>query len=79
MRELRFQPADAERAIDELLRDGRVRVETSGDFDSLFRRYDIRCAYVPDDSLVTMRLLESGGWTPLFRDTDWAVLAATPR
>jgi hypothetical protein len=54
-----------------------VRVEASGDFDSLFRRYDIRCAYVPDDSLVTMRLLESGGWTPLFRDTHWAVLAAT--
>jgi hypothetical protein len=56
-----------------------VRVETSGDFASLFQRYDIRCAYIPDDSLVNTRLLESGGWTPLFRDASWAVLAATTR
>jgi hypothetical protein len=56
-----------------------VRIETSGDFASLFQRYDIRCAYIRDDSLVTMRLLESGGWTPLFRDASWAVLAATTR
>ena len=56
-----------------------VRVETSGDFENLFQRYDIRCAYIPDDSLVTKRLLDSGGWTPLFRDTHWAVLTATTR
>jgi hypothetical protein len=56
-----------------------VRVETSGDFANLFQRYDIRCAYIPDGSLVATRLLESGGWTPLFRDANWAVLAATTR
>jgi hypothetical protein len=51
-----------------------VRVESSGDFESLFRRYDIHCAYVPADSLVSGRLSKAG-WKTLFRDARWAVLA----
>ena len=51
-----------------------VRVETTGDFEATFRRYDIRCAYTPAESVVTARLLDSG-WTPLYKDTQWAVLA----
>ena len=49
-----------------------VRVETTGDFEPLFQRYDIHCAYVPADSLVSGRLSRAG-WTPLFRDARWAV------
>ena len=33
-----------------------VQVESTGDFEPLFRRYDIRCAYVPAESLVSVRL-----------------------
>jgi hypothetical protein len=51
-----------------------VRVESSGDFESLFRRYDIHCAYVPADSLVSGRLSRAG-WKTLFRDARWAALA----
>ena len=53
-----------------------VRVETTGDFAATFRRYDIRCAYMPAPSLVTARLVQAG-WKPLYRDARWAVLAAT--
>ena len=52
-----------------------VRVETTGDFAATFRRYDIRCAYTPADSILTSKLLDAG-WTPLYRDTSWAVLSA---
>jgi hypothetical protein len=51
-----------------------VRVESSGDFESLFQRYDIHCAYVPADSLVSGRLSRAG-WKTLFRDVRWTVLA----
>jgi hypothetical protein len=51
-----------------------VRVEMTGDFENVFQRYDIHCAYVPADSVVGGRLLRAG-WTPLFRDARWAVLA----
>ena len=51
-----------------------VRVETTGDFEHVFQRYDIHCAYVPADSLVSVRLLRAG-WIPLFRDARGAVLA----
>jgi len=51
-----------------------VRVESTGDFEQLFHRYDIRCAYVPADSLVSVRLSQSG-WRTLFRDARWAVLS----
>ena len=49
-----------------------VRVESTGDFERLFRRYDIHCAFVPGDSLVSAHL-SAAGWTPLFRDAIWAV------
>ena len=51
-----------------------VRVESTGDFEHVFQRYDIHCAYVPADSLVSVRLLRAG-WITLFRDARWAVLA----
>jgi hypothetical protein len=51
-----------------------VGVESSGDFEHLFQRYDIHCAYVPADSLVSARLSRAG-WRTLFRDARWAVLA----
>jgi hypothetical protein len=51
-----------------------VIVERTGDFEPVFQRYDIHCAYVPADSPVSLRLAR-GGWTPLFRDARWAVFA----
>jgi len=51
-----------------------VRVESSGDFEQLFHRYDIHCAYLPAQSLVSARLSRAG-WRTLFRDARWAVLA----
>jgi hypothetical protein len=51
-----------------------VRVEMTGDFENVFQRYDIHCAYVPADSVVSVRLVRAG-WVPLFRDAHWAVLA----
>jgi hypothetical protein len=51
-----------------------VRAETTGDYRSLFERYDVGCAYVPSDALVTRRLIDAG-WRPLYRDARWAVLA----
>jgi len=51
-----------------------VRAETTGDYRPLFERYDVGCAYVPSDALVTRRLIDAG-WTPLYRDARWAVLA----
>jgi hypothetical protein len=51
-----------------------VRVEATGDFKDVFQRYDIHCAYVPADSLVSGRLVQAG-WTTLFRDAHWTVLA----
>jgi hypothetical protein len=51
-----------------------VRVETTGDFAATFRRYDIHCAYMPANSLVTRHLVDAG-WRSLYRDARWAVLA----
>jgi hypothetical protein len=51
-----------------------IVVERTGDYEPVFQRYDIHCAYVPADSAVSVRLLRSG-WTPLFRDARWAVFA----
>jgi len=51
-----------------------VRVETTGDHESVFDRYDIHCAYMPADSVVSGRLVRAG-WTILFRDESWVVLA----
>jgi len=51
-----------------------VRIEQSGNADDAFRRYGIRCAYVPVDSLVGNRLRDAG-WRTLYRDRRWTVLA----
>jgi hypothetical protein len=48
-------------------------VEATGDFAPTFGRYRIGCAYMPAESIVTSRLLDSG-WTPLYKDSQWAVL-----
>jgi hypothetical protein len=48
-------------------------VETTGDFAPTFGRYRITCAYMPAESIVTARLIDSG-WTPLYKDSRWAVL-----
>jgi len=51
------------------------RVERSGEYDELFRRYRIECAYLPADSLVASRLVNAG-WRSLYReDHQWTVLA----
>ena len=49
-------------------------VEASGIFERLFARYDVGCAYVPAESAVSGNLVRAG-WTPLFRDPNWAVFA----
>ncbi len=51
-----------------------VAAESSGDARELFARYGIRCAYVPAGSAVADGLTRSG-WTTLYRDKVWAVLA----
>ncbi len=51
-----------------------VQVETSGEFERLFERYGIRCAYLPAASRVGAALVRAG-WTPVFRDSAWAVLS----
>jgi hypothetical protein len=51
-----------------------VRMEATGDSADTFRRYDIHCAYLPAQSLVGRRLMEKG-WTSLYQDDQWAVLA----
>jgi len=51
-----------------------VQVETSGEFERLFERYGIRCAYLPAASRVGA-VLVCAGWTPVFRDSAWAVLS----
>jgi hypothetical protein len=48
--------------------------ESSGDVTALFARYGIRCAYVPAGSAVADGLIRAG-WTPLYRDGAWTVLA----
>lgn len=51
-----------------------MAVESSGDFERLFQRYDIHCAYVPAASKVSAGLVRAG-WMPLFRDSTWTVLS----
>jgi hypothetical protein len=51
-----------------------VRIEQTGNPDDAFRRYDIRCAYVPAGSLVGNRLRDAG-WKTLYQDARWAVLS----
>jgi hypothetical protein len=51
-----------------------VRIEQSGNADEAFRRYDIRCAYVPAGSSVGTRL-RNAGWKTLYQDARWSVLS----
>jgi hypothetical protein len=51
-----------------------LRVERTGDYDSMFRRYSIGCAFLPTDAVVATRL-RAAGWTTLYEDTTWAVLS----
>jgi hypothetical protein len=51
-----------------------VSAESSGDVRELFARYAIRCAYVPAGSAVADGLTRTG-WTTLYRDRVWTVLA----
>jgi hypothetical protein len=51
-----------------------MQVEASGDFERLFARYDVRCAFVPAASPVSASLARSG-WIPLFRGSTWTVFA----
>ena len=51
-----------------------IRVETSGDYASTFSTHHIRCAYLPTTSPVAARLSASG-WSALYRDSAWVVLA----
>jgi hypothetical protein len=50
-----------------------IRAETSGDYERLFERYDIRCAFLPETSPVARRLREDG-WNPRYDDGQWLVL-----
>jgi len=50
-----------------------IRVESTGNYEELFDRYAIRCAFVPSDSRVASRLA-AGGWTRLYDDDGWSVL-----
>jgi hypothetical protein len=54
--------------------DDQLRIEHSGEFTSTFDRYRIHCAYLPTSSPVAVRLA-SIGWTTLYRDRQWVVLA----
>jgi hypothetical protein len=51
-----------------------IRIETSGDYASTFSAHNIRCAYLPVTSPVAARL-SSSGWSALYRDSAWVVLA----
>jgi hypothetical protein len=50
-----------------------MHVENSADYESLFERYDIRCAFLPETSPVARRLQEDG-WIPRYDDRQWLVL-----
>jgi hypothetical protein len=58
----------------ELMRE-HIRVETTGEYQDLFNRYSIRCAFIPRQTVLAQRLT-SDGWTPLYQDAIWAVLTA---
>jgi hypothetical protein len=51
-----------------------LRIEASGDYSSVFNRYDIHCAYLPIISPVASRL-HADGWSVLYRDAQWVVLS----
>jgi hypothetical protein len=52
-----------------------LRVESAGDYETMFDRYGITCAFLPEDS-PTLPRLRHAGWRTRFSDDKWAVLAA---
>ena len=51
-----------------------IRIEHSGDYQSTFDRFHIHCAYLPTVSPVAVRL-RAAGWSSLYSDLRWIVLA----
>ena len=51
-----------------------IEAETSGEYDALFNHFEIRCAFVPADSLVAQRL-RTAGWVDRYHGPKWSVLA----
>ena len=51
-----------------------IKTETSGEYDALFSRFEIRCAFVPANSLVAQRL-RTDGWIDRYRGPKWTVLS----
>ena len=50
-----------------------IRMETgSGDYEAVFARHAIHCAYLPTASPVAGRL-SAAGWQALYRDASWVV------
>jgi len=47
-------------------------VEMSGDYENLFQRYSIRCAFLPAGSAVATRL-KAAGWLEEYADSQWIV------
>ncbi|MGH9374528.1 MAG: hypothetical protein ACRD15_23680, partial [Vicinamibacterales bacterium] len=51
-----------------------IRMETqTGDYEKVFARHAIRCAYLPTISPTAARL-SADGWKTLYRDSHWMVL-----
>jgi hypothetical protein len=54
-----------------------IRVEKTGDYESTFRQYDIRCALTPAGSPLSLRL-ERDGWRPRPGAGPWIVYSRPP-
>jgi hypothetical protein len=54
-----------------------IRVEKTGDYESTFRQYDIRCALTPNGSPLSLRL-EHDGWRPRPGAGPWIVYSRPP-
>jgi hypothetical protein len=51
-----------------------MRVERSGDYEPMFQRYSIGCAFLPPQAVVAGRL-KAAGWITSYADADWVVLS----
>jgi hypothetical protein len=51
-----------------------LHLEASGEYEGTFRRYDIRCAFIPSHSLLAHQLANAG-WRTMYDDQTWAVFA----
>jgi hypothetical protein len=50
-----------------------IRDESSGNYAEVFKRYDVRCAFLPVVSPTASRL-RTDGWTIRYLDSQWVVL-----